>query len=79
MSSKSINATKNIRSLADEYLKNDYSLEIVDVSKDRQQAISNKLIGLPTLIRVDPKPSRIIVGDLSEKEKVLKILNIQVQ
>jgi len=76
MSSKSISATENIRKIADEYLGDDMDLEIVDVSKDRQQAVQNQIIGLPTLVRVTPKPSRIILGDLSDKEKVLRILNI---
>ena len=76
MSSKSISATENFRRIADEYLGDDFELQIIDISKDRPQAINYQIIGLPTLIKLYPKPERIILGDLSEKEKVLRILNI---
>ena len=76
MSSKSISATENFRSIADEYLGDDFELEIIDIRKDRQLALQYQIIGLPTLIKLNPQPTRVILGDLSEKEKVLKILNI---
>lgn len=76
MSSKSISATENFRAIADEYFGDDFELEIIDISKDRSLALKYQIIGLPTLIKIHPLPERIILGDLSEKDKVLRILNI---
>ncbi|MGE8339394.1 MAG: circadian clock KaiB family protein [Flavobacterium sp.] len=36
----------------------------------------HQIVAIPTLIKTQPEPKRIILGDLSDKEKVLYILNI---
>ncbi len=76
MSSKSIRAIENIKKITEEHLKGKFELSIVDVSKERQQAVTHQIIGLPTLIRTQPAPNRMIIGDLSDTEKVLHLLNI---
>jgi circadian clock protein KaiB len=77
MSVKSGHAIENLRKICDQYLKDDYELEIIDISRDTEQAAIHQIVAIPTLIKINPSPRRIILGDLSDKEKVLKILNIR--
>jgi circadian clock protein KaiB len=77
MSSKSATAIENLRRICDEYLQGNFELEIIDISKNTQMAIDYEIIGIPTLIKLHPLPKRIILGDLSETEKVLRILEIE--
>ncbi|GAA6768685.1 circadian clock KaiB family protein [Flavobacterium johnsoniae] len=76
MSVKSGHAIENLRKICDTYLNNNYELEIIDISRDKEQAVIHQIVAIPTLIKVYPEPKRIILGDLSDKERVLYILNI---
>ena len=76
MSVRSINAVDNFEKICEEYMADDFELEIIDVTKQKYKASQYQVIALPTLIRLEPAPVRTIIGDLSEKEKVLRILNI---
>ena len=53
-----------------------FQLEVIDVSKCPQLAEEDKILAIPTLIRKLPIPVRKIIGDLSDKEKVLLGLNL---
>ncbi|MFH7001992.1 circadian clock KaiB family protein [Flavobacterium bizetiae] len=77
MSVKSGHAIENLRKICDQYLKDTYELEIIDISRDTEQAAIHQIVAIPTLIKTNPAPRRIILGDLSDKEKVLRILNIR--
>lgn len=76
MSVKSGLAIENLRVICDTYLAGKFELEIIDISRDREQAAAYQIVGIPTLIRTNPNPPRIILGDLSDTQKVLKLLNI---
>ncbi|MEO8535239.1 MAG: circadian clock KaiB family protein [Flavobacterium sp.] len=76
MSVKSGHAIENLRKICDKYLADNYELEIIDISRDKEQALIHQIVAIPTLIKTDPAPQRIILGDLSDKQKVLRILNI---
>lgn len=76
MSVKSGHAIENLRKICDTYFTDNYEVEIIDISRDKEQAVLYQIVAIPTLIRTDPAPRRIILGDLSDKEKVLRILNI---
>lgn len=76
MSVKSSKAIENLRKIGEEYFNDEFDLEIVDIGKEKGKAAEYQIFAIPTLIRMNPKPTRIILGDLSNKEKVLKILDI---
>jgi len=44
--------------------------------KSPQLAEKDEIFAIPTLVRRIPKPLKRIIGDLSDKEKVLTGLNI---
>ncbi|HVD99757.1 MAG TPA: circadian clock KaiB family protein [Cytophagaceae bacterium] len=76
MSTHSIQAVDSIRKLGEEHLQDFYELEIVDLHQEneRSKAEAFQVLVLPTLLRVEPKPFRRAVGDLADKEKLLKFL-----
>jgi len=74
---KSILALENITKYSKEHLKDNYSLEVIDLLKSPQLAEKDEIFAIPTLVRRIPKPLKRIIGDLSDKEKVLIGLNIR--
>lgn len=76
MSVKSGHAIENLRKICDKYLADNFELEIIDISRDKEQAVIHQIVAIPTLIKIGPEPRRIILGDLSDREKVLQILNL---
>lgn len=77
MSVKSGHAIENLRRICDQYFQGNYELEIIDISRDKEQAFTHQIVAVPTLIKISPEPKRVIIGDLSDREKVLRILNIE--
>jgi circadian clock protein KaiB len=76
MTPKSVQAIDNLKKICEEELSGNYSLEIVDVSQQPQRIRKEDVIATPTLIKELPKPIRRIIGDLSDKERILVALNI---
>ncbi|NEO29867.1 MAG: circadian clock protein KaiB [Symploca sp. SIO3C6] len=56
---------------------NQYELEIIDVLEQPQRAEQEKILVTPTLIKEVPLPMRRLIGDFSDKEKLLAVLKIQ--
>jgi len=73
---KSILALENITKYSKAYLKVKYVIEVIDLLKTPQLAEDDQIFAIPTLVRKAPKPLKKIIGDLSNKEKVLTGLNI---
>ena len=73
----STRAVRNIKDICEEYLKGRYELLIVDVYQQPELAQQEDLIGVPTLIKRSPGLVRRLVGDLSNRERVLKALGIE--
>jgi len=55
---------------------NKYSLEIIDVLENPEEAAINFILATPTLVKITPKPIRKIIGDFSDIEKVLAGLGL---
>ncbi len=74
---KSVDAISNLKKLCEEYLQGRYNIEIIDLLEQPHFAESEQIVATPTLIRKLPEPIRKIIGDLSNKEKVLLGLEIK--
>jgi len=46
-------------------------LKVIDVLKNPQLAEEDKILATPTLSKILPPPVRRIIGDLSDRERVL--------
>ena len=68
---RSQDAVKNLKKILNEDYKGVYSLRVIDVVKHPNLAEDDKILATPTLIKILPPPVRRIIGDLSNKEKVL--------
>ena len=73
---KSLEAFANLKKVCDEYLKGQYSINVVDLLKNPKLAKGDQIVAIPTLVRKLPPPLKKIIGDLSNKERVLVGLNI---
>ena len=76
MSGKSMLAIKNIKHLCNKYVKDNFDLEIIDLYKSPEAAQQNQVVFSPSLIRVFPLPRKVIIGNLSDEDRVVKVLNI---
>jgi len=70
-------AIANIRSLCEEYLPGRYDLEVVDVYQQPEEAAKDQVIAAPTLIKELPFPVKRLIGDLSNRDKVLLGLDLK--
>ena len=75
---KSISAICNLRGLCEKYLSGRYSLDVIDLMADPNLAQRDQIIAVPTLVRHLPAPIKRIIGDLSNSERVLVRLGIDV-
>ena len=69
-------AIENLRRICEEEFQNEYELIVVDVLQRPQLAEDEKILATPTVIKELPPPLRRIIGDLSDKEKVLLGLDL---
>jgi circadian clock protein KaiB len=51
-----------------------YALEVVDVLEQPERAETDHVLATPTLLRVSPAPTRRILGDLGDLERLLDAL-----
>ena len=75
-SSNSIRAVANLREICEKYLKERYTLRVIDVHQEKSLASQEQLVALPMLIKSKPGPERRLIGDMSDTQKVLKGLGI---
>ena len=75
--SRSIMAIKNLKEICEEYLEGRYELEMIDLYLKPSLAKGDQIIAAPTLIKESPLPFRRIIGDMSNKEKVLLGLDLR--
>jgi circadian clock protein KaiB len=72
----SVRAVTNLTHICEDHLHGDFTLEIIDVYQQAQIAEKEQLVALPLLIKKRPLPERRLIGDLSDKVKVLTELGI---
>jgi circadian clock protein KaiB len=74
---RSSQAIANIRSLCEDYLGDRYDLEVVDIYQQPDELVRDQIIAAPTLIKQLPAPVRRLIGDLSDRDKVLVGLDLE--
>ena len=70
-------AIANLRRICEEELGGRYKLDIVDVIEHPEVAERERILATPTLIKQLPPPLRRVIGDLSDKDKVLLGLEVR--
>lgn len=75
---KCLRAFANLREICETHLSGKYNIEIIDLTKNPQLGRADQILAIPTLVRHLPSPLVKIIGDLSNTERVLVGLSIQV-
>lgn len=70
-------AVENVKKIFGEELRRKYELEVIDVLKEHGKAEEDNIIATPSLILLNPPTHRMIIGDLSNKEKVMAGLGLR--
>ena len=76
MTPRSARAVKNLQVICDEYLADRYDLEVVDIYQQPVLVKGEQIIAAPTLIKKLPLPMRRIIGDMSNRDRVLLGLDL---
>lgn len=74
VSKRAIRNLENICSM--ELLQGHCDTEVIDLLEHQDVAEVEKILATPLLIRKDPKPQLRIIGDLTNREKVLSTLEM---
>ena len=77
MTPNSARAISNLKKICEEYLASRYDLNVIDVYRKPTLAKGEQIIAAPTLIKRLPLPMRKLIGDMSDKGKVLIGLDIR--
>ena len=77
MTARSARAIANLKQICEEHLKGRYDLQVVDIYQHPKLTEGEQIIAVPTLIKKLPLPMRRIIGDLSDRERVLSGLDLK--
>lgn len=56
-----------------------YELQVIDIHQEPSRAEEARLLATPTLIKEAPLPMRRLIGDLSNREKLIQSLDLNFQ
>ncbi len=73
----SIAAFANLKEICEVHLGGRYQIEVVDLLENPTLAKGDQIVAIPTLVRRLPHPVKKIIGDLSNRERVLVGLDLK--
>ncbi|HRK95629.1 MAG TPA: circadian clock protein KaiB [Rhodospirillales bacterium] len=73
------NAISSLKEICDRDLSGLYELAVIDVLERPQLAENEKILATPTLVKELPPPLRRVVGDLSDRDRVLVGLDLAIR
>src|SRR5688500_18142143 len=74
---RSVGALMNLKTICEEHLQGRYELEIIDLLQNPALASGDQILAVPTLVRRLPEPIKKIIGDLSNRDRVLVGLDLR--
>jgi circadian clock protein KaiB len=70
----SLRAIANLYAILRQFLPDQHSVEIIDILEDPLVALRDGILVTPTLVKLTPLPVRKLLGNLDERETVLRAL-----
>ena len=70
-------AIENLNSICHDHLEGRYELEVVDVFQAPEVTKEENILAAPTLVKHLPLPVRRLIGDLSQRNRVLVLLDLK--
>ena len=77
MTPRSTRAIKSVRSICEEFLAGRFSLEIIDVYQQPALIRDEQIFATPTLVKKGPEPERRMIGDMSNRARVMAGLGLR--
>ena len=74
---RSAGALSNLKTICEDNLQGRYQLEVIDLLQNPGLASGDQILAVPTLVRRLPHPIKKIIGDLSNRERVLVGLDLR--
>ena len=76
---KSIDVIEDLVKILEDGLDGHYHLDVIDIIESPELAEEARILATPALEKVAPGPVTKIIGDLSDKERVLLTLGLTAQ
>jgi circadian clock protein KaiB len=73
---RSLRAIANVKAICEQYLKGRYDLEVFDIYLHPELLREDQIVAVPALVKRLPVPLRLLVGDFSRPEHVLRGLGL---
>jgi circadian clock protein KaiB len=73
---RSAQAIVRVRELCEAHLSGRYELTVVDLSRSPALASQHQILAAPTLVRELPLPERKFIGDMSDRTRILRGLDV---
>ena len=68
---RSTRAITAVRDICEQHLTGRYELEIIDVYQQPGRISSDQIVAIPTLVKHQPAPLRYVVGDMTDRQRLL--------
>ena len=76
LTARSSRAVSNLKDICDKYLEGRYDLDVIDIYQQPALTRGEQIVAAPTLIKQLPLPIRRIIGDMSDRDRVLLGLDL---
>jgi circadian clock protein KaiB len=73
----SVAALHNLRALCERVLPDCHRIETVDLLEDPVRGLADGILVTPTLLKLEPPPRTMVVGTLSDPDRVLRELDLE--
>jgi len=74
---RSTRAVECVRAICERHFRDRYDLEVIDIYQQPRLARDDQIVAAPTLVKCRPLPTRRVIGDLSDTERVLQGLDFR--
>jgi circadian clock protein KaiB len=79
MTPRSTRAISAVRKVCDEFLAGRYDLQVIDVYQQPALIRDEQIFATPTLVKKGPEPERRMIGDMSNRERLMAGLGLRAE
>jgi circadian clock protein KaiB len=79
MTPRSTRAISAVRGICEEFLQGRYNLEIIDVYQQPALIRDEQIFATPTLVKKGPEPERRLIGDMSNRARLMSGLGLRAE
>ncbi|MCA9134093.1 MAG: circadian clock protein KaiB [Planctomycetales bacterium] len=76
MTPRSVQALAVTKAVCEQRLQGRYELEVIDIFQYPELAQQDQIIAAPTLVKSHPAPLRRLIGNLADRERLLRGLGL---